>query len=169
MPVGPDDLKKLRDPFGELIPDREVNAERVRKAIQSAKKVISVGDATAERLVSFKIIPDIAVIDGKERRSSRINPIEYPAKVLHCTNPRGTVTREAIRILKQALEGPHPTIVVVEGEEDMLALPLIYLAQEGSVLLYGQPLEGLVAVEITRSKQDEAKALMDRISHNDNT
>ena len=83
MPVSLADLKKLKSPIGELILDRDVSEERVRAAIHSARMVVSVGDATTERLVSFRIIPDIAVIDGRERRSGRRKPIDYPARVLH--------------------------------------------------------------------------------------
>jgi uncharacterized protein (UPF0218 family) len=51
----------------------------------------------------------------------------------------------------------------VEGEEDMLALPIFVMASEGAVVLYGQPLEGMVAVKITAAKRKQAKDLMDRI------
>jgi hypothetical protein len=53
--------------------------------------------------------------------------------------------------------------VLVEGEEDLLALPLFAMAPDGSVVLYGQPLEGLVVVRITQAKKNQAKNLMDRI------
>jgi hypothetical protein len=42
------------------------------------------------------------------------------------------------------------------------------MAREGSSVLYGQPLEGLVVVKITRAKQKQAKELMDRICDNTN-
>ncbi|HJS81979.1 MAG TPA: hypothetical protein VJ742_04005, partial [Nitrososphaera sp.] len=63
MPVSPDDLQKLKNPFGELIPDSELDEQRIRATIKGAKFVVTVGDATTERLVLFKIIPDIAIID----------------------------------------------------------------------------------------------------------
>ena len=40
------------------------------------------------------------------------------------------------------------TIIVVDGEEDLLALPAIALAPLTSVILYGQPDEGLVIVKV---------------------
>jgi hypothetical protein len=61
------------------------------------------------------------------------------------------------------LETPSPVTVKVEGEEDMLALPLFTMAPKDSAVLYGQPLEGIVLVNITEEKQNEAKDLMDRI------
>jgi GTP-dependent dephospho-CoA kinase len=131
------------------------------------KKIITVGDATTERLLSFGITPDIAVIDGVERRSLRDYCINYPAKEMLCTNPAGMISRGAVRVLQSALETPSPVIVKVEGEEDMLALPLFTMAPMGSAVLYGQPLEGIVLVNITEDKQKQAKDLMNRISGDD--
>jgi len=51
----------------------------------------------------------------------------------------------------------------VDGEEDMLALPIFSIAPDCSVVLYGQPLEGIVIVKITPKTRKKAKDLMDRI------
>jgi GTP-dependent dephospho-CoA kinase len=80
-----------------------------------------------------------------------------------CTNPAGMISREAVQVLQSALETPSPVMVIVEGEEDMLALPLFTMAPKGSAVLYGQPLEGIVLVNITEEKQNQAKDLMNRI------
>lgn len=166
MPVSSDDLQKLKDPFGELIADGKVTEQGIRAIIKGAKLVASVGDATTDRLATLKIIPDIAVIDRLERRSLSTRQIDYPARELRCKNPRGTIAQEAIVVLQQAVKGHHPAIIIVDGEEDLLVLPLVQMLPEGSVLLYGQPLEGLVVVNITASKKAEAKDLMDRIGIN---
>ena len=81
-----------------------------------------------------------------------------------CKNPAGTISKEAVHVLQSALQTPSPVTVKVEGEEDMLALPLFTMAPKGSVVLYGQPLEGIVLVNITEEKQNEAKELMNKIS-----
>ena len=163
MPDSPDDLQKLKNPFGELIHDHEVNKDRILAAIRGAKKIVTVGDATTERVVSFGIVPDVSVVDGRERRTIRDHPIRYPAKQFKCVNPQGTITADSLDVVQQALKESRPVIVNVDGEEDMLALPAFYYAPIGSVVLYGQPLEGLVVVTVTPSRQKEAKALMDRI------
>ncbi len=132
--------------------------------LEDAKKIITVGDATTERLISFGITPDIAVIDGLERRSRRDHSINYHAKEMLCTNPAGTISKEAVHVLQIALETPPPITVKVQGEEDMLALPLFMMAPKGSAVLYGQPLEGMVLVNITEEKQNQAKDVMHKIS-----
>lgn len=135
--------------------------------LEGSKKIITVGDATTERLLSFGITPDIAVIDGVERRSFRDYSINYPAKEMLCTNHAGMISRGAVQVLQSALETPSPVMVIVEGEEDMLALPLFTMAPKGSAVLYGQPLEGIVLVNITEEKQNQAKDLMNRICGDD--
>jgi len=159
----PKDIEVLKRPFGILIADKDVTQQKVAYMLKGSRKVISVGDATTERLVSFDIIPDVAVIDGKERRSKHVQHSKYYARELHCLNSSGSISQDAVVVLQNALNLQPPVRVVVEGEEDMLALPIFFLAPKDSVVLYGQPLEGLVVVKITALKQIEAKDLMNRI------
>jgi uncharacterized protein (UPF0218 family) len=167
MPLTDKDALLLKRPFGTLVPDDHVTKQKVSSMLQGAKKVVAVGDATTERLVGFGIIPDVAVIDGRERRSKRSYPAGYSAKELRCTNPAGTISKDAVKVLQDALKAPAPVRVLVDGEEDMLALPVFAMAPQGSAVLYGQPLEGLVVVRITPAKQKQAKDLMERFSlHN---
>jgi hypothetical protein len=162
VPISPDVARALKKPFGTLIPDAQVTKETVASLLKGATKIVAVGDATTERLASFGIIPDVAVIDGKERRSRRGLP-DYRAKEMRCKNPAGEISKDAIEILKDALASDRPVRVLVDGEEDLLALPMFAMAPDGAVVLYGQPLEGLVVVKITAAKRKEAKDLMERI------
>jgi GTP-dependent dephospho-CoA kinase len=163
MPLSPKDAQLLKRPFGALVPDKDVTKQKLSSVLKGATKIIAVGDATTERLVSFEIIPDVAVIDGRERRSKRSLPANYQARELRCANPAGAISKAAVKVLQDALREKAPVRVLVDGEEDLLALPAFAMAPEGSAVLYGQPLEGLVVVEITPAKQKQAKDLMDRI------
>jgi hypothetical protein len=163
MPLHLKDAGLLKEPFGTLIPDKQVTKQKISHMLKGSKKVIAVGDATTERLVSFGMTPDIAVIDGRERRSRRSYPTNYKVKELRCTNPAGTISEEAVKVLQDALKMPPPVLVLVDGEEDMLALPFFAMSPVDAVVLYGQPLEGLVVVNITLAKRKQAKDLMDRI------
>ena len=164
MSAGPRDTDLLKQPFGTLVSEKDITKQKILSMLKDAKKIIAVGDATTERLISFNIMPDIAVIDGVERRSLRSRSINYHAKQMLCKNPAGTISKEAVRVLQSALDTSSPVTVKVEGEEDMLALPLFTMAPKGSVVLYGQPLEGIVLVYITEEKQKEAKELLNKIS-----
>ncbi|MCI0558507.1 MAG: GTP-dependent dephospho-CoA kinase family protein [Nitrososphaera sp.] len=166
--MSPLDIHKLKQPFGRLVADKDVSKQLVLNLIRDSKLVAAVGDATTQRLVSYGIIPDIAVIDGKERRSKIIHTESYHATLLRCSNPSGGISEGAMHALKDAVNTKPPVLVTVDGEEDLLALPLFAMVPLGSIILYGQPLEGLVVVKITAAKKKEAKDLMDKISDNTN-
>jgi GTP-dependent dephospho-CoA kinase len=169
MPLDLENQQLLKRPFGTLVAEKDVTRKKISSMLKDARKIISVGDATTERLMSFGITPDIAVIDGIERRLGRSRPIDYHAKDMSCTNAAGMISGEAIVVLQRALKAVPPVRVKVRGEEDLLALPLFIMAPRGSAVLYGQPLEGLVIVKITKQKQKQAKDLMDRIWDNNNS
>lgn len=153
----------LKKPFGTLVIDKEITKQKILSMLENVKKIITVGDATTERILSFGITPDIAVIDGVERRSLRDRSIDYHAKEVLCKNPAGMISEEALLVLQKALEASSPVRIKVQGEEDLLALPLFAMAPKGSVVLYGQPLEGMVLVNVTEEKQNQAKDLMNKI------
>jgi uncharacterized protein (UPF0218 family) len=163
MPAYIRDKNILKRPFGTLIPEKNVTKQKILAMLADAKRIITVGDATTERLISFGITPHLAVIDGLERRSRRKQFIKYHTKEMLCANPAGTISKEAVDILQIALKTPPPVTVKVQGEEDMLALPLFIMAPKGSAVLYGQPLEGMVLVNITEEKQNQAKDVMHKI------
>jgi uncharacterized protein (UPF0218 family) len=73
------------------------------------------------------------------------------------------ISDKAIEVLQKALEASTPIRIKVQGEEDLLALPLFAMAPKGAVVLYGQPLEGMVLVNINEEKQSQAKELMNKI------
>ncbi|MEO9294197.1 MAG: GTP-dependent dephospho-CoA kinase family protein [Nitrososphaera sp.] len=163
MPLTPAVLAKLKKPFGILVPASQVTKPRVISEIKGAPKVIAVGDATTDRLLSFGIVPNVAIVDGKERRHARDIPDSPPVKDFACINPAGTISGGAIELLKTAMDEKQPVRIVVKGEEDLLALPAFVMAPDGAAVLYGQPLEGLVIVRITPAKREEAKILMQEI------
>jgi uncharacterized protein (UPF0218 family) len=173
MPLTPECIRILKEPFGNLIPDKNINRRKLNAVLRDAKKIISVGDATTDRLISFGIIPDISVVDGKERRMKRKNVNNSSlsgdqldkniAKELKCSNEAGTISKKAVELLQDALEMSSPVRIIVDGEEDLLALPLFLIVPDKSVVMYGQPYEGLVVVKIDLKIRKKAKDLMDRI------
>lgn len=173
MPLTPECIRILKEPFGNLIPDKNINRRKLNAVLRDVNKIISVGDATTDRLISFGIIPDISVVDRKERRMKRkyVNNSSLSgdqiaknfAKELKCSNEAGTISKKAVELLQDALEMPSPVRIIVDGEEDLLALPLFLIVPDKSVVMYGQPYEGLVVVKIDSKIRKKAKDLMDRI------
>ena len=165
MPLTFEDILTLKEPFGVLIKDEDATKEKIRGLLKDAKKVVSVGDSTTDRLIFFDVLPDVSVIDNRERRLKRKISLHSKINVheLHCANPAGTISREAVSILHKALKISAPVKVIVYGEEDMLALPVIAFAPYRTFVLYGQPLQGIVVVTVTAKMRRKAKDIMDRI------
>ena len=161
MPLTQDDIRTLKEPFGNLVMDRDVTKEKIRSSLKNVNKVVSVGDATTHTLISFDITPDLSIIDGKERRfrnnvkrhAIKDNHNQVKVREFRCHNRAGTISRYALSILQYALSLSEPVRIIVEGEEDMLALPIFTIVPDDSVVLYGQPLEGMVIVKIDSKVQ----------------
>ncbi|MEM2727167.1 MAG: DUF359 domain-containing protein, partial [Archaeoglobaceae archaeon] len=71
-------------------------------------------------------------------------------------NPPAYITSELVRVIegavKKAEEGKK-TLIFVIGEEDLAVMPLGILMPERSLILYGQPKEGVVAFMIDKEKK----------------
>ena len=174
MSIPPEVLAELKKPLGKLILDSDITEKKIKKEIAGIKhKIITVGDRSTERLVSFGIYPDLAIIDGIERRQEKEKILdnrmsELKAKnftKISCINPAGTITKEAINKIRFALTGEKDVLLHVFGEEDLLTLPACYFAPNDSLVCYGQPLEGLVLIKVNDSIKRKAKELMKSINN----
>jgi uncharacterized protein (UPF0218 family) len=172
--IPPDILKELKKPLGKLILDSDITQKKIRKEILGNNhKIISVGDRSTERLISFEIFPDLAIIDGVERRQEKnlsladkliaLRPKDITR--ISCINPAGSITQEAITKIKFALSGNKNIILQVIGEEDLLTLPACYFAPSKSLVCYGQPQEGLVIINVNDSMRRKAKELIKSINN----
>ncbi len=102
--------------------------------------------------------PDVQVVDQVERRVRRSAPDVPYVTLFRAANPAGVITSEAIRAIELAFASEKPSRVLIEGEEDLLALPAVDSAPLGSSLYYGQPGVGVVLVRV----DERAKASVDR-------
>ena len=153
---------QLKIPLGDLIKD--VNKENILSKINSESIVITVGDKTTENMIDLGIRPQIQVIDGLEKRNQRNIPVDETIKTeLICKNPPGQITEESIQTIQKAFSCELPVRIIVKGEEDLLVIPTCIFAPENSVVMYGQPNEGLVIVRVTpeiRSKVQKIVSVM---------
>ncbi len=160
MRLPPEARPLLKRPLGELYTDTASAIKRIAEA--RAKRLISVGDVTTARLLSNGLKPDIAIVDLKIMRSPAdrevVRTIEtFEAKTIRVVNPAATLTTELLAALETA---KPPLKIIVEGEEDLATLPAVLTAPIGSIVVYGQPNEGMVVVEVTREKKREFQKLL---------
>ncbi len=104
----------------------------------------------------INIIPKLSITDNKCMRK-KIEAKIFPGKtVFHVKNPQGTITEEAIATILESLKNRKETQIIVDGEEDLLTLIAVQHAPDKSLVVYGQPNEGIVVVEVTEKKKAEA-------------
>ena len=157
--------KQLKIPLGDLIKEEDVNKENILSKISPESIVITVGDKTTENMILFGVIPQIQVIDGLEKRNQRNIPIDKTIRTeLTCKNPSGEITEESIQTIQNAFSCEYPVRIIVKGEEDLLVIPVCIFAPENSVVMYGQPNEGLVLVHVTPEMQAKVQKILDSMN-----
>ena len=157
----PDSLREqFKIPLGLLLPIGQDNKENIQKYLLDDSYIITVGDRTTEKMIEFGIIPSLQIIDGFEKRQKRKFPKIGTESELKIDNPATEITLQSIEIIKKAFGMNSPVRLIVNGEEDLLVLPVCIYAPENSIVLYGQPNKGLVLVQITTEIRNKAQTLL---------
>ena len=167
MPIDEKTRVKLSKPFGPLMEFKKaLGIIKRRKGI-----LIAVGDQTILNLLENNIFPDIGVYDGMTRREpicpvflKRIGQAAKVCNVHYAKNPAGMVSSDMEKKIKLALSEGRGW-VCVEGEDDLASLVIMANAKKGTLLLYGQPKEGVVAVIVEDTIRKKAENLIKKI-HN---
>jgi len=113
---------------------------------------IAVGDIVSKTLASVNYFPDICIIDYKSQRKDlpRDKNIQNHTKY---RNDAGTINGEVVsklsNLISDVLVLKERFTLVIEGEEDLLALPAILLAPLKSAVVYGQVEHGVIIVDVT--------------------
>jgi len=152
----------LSKPHGILYKGKGINP--IKKAINNRKDGIlaCVGDIVTYYALKAEIKPDIVVIDGKSLRKSLNGKIgneiiKYTTEyvTIKAVNPAGHITEDLVEKLFNAVKLAKSTKVKVfiEGEEDLAVMPLVALLPKGSLIIYGQPNEGVVALNVDEEKK----------------
>ncbi len=159
----PDPLRvKLKEPLGELIPGPpEKSIIRLKEILKSEKvsKIICIGDFVSRVLAESSIPADLSIVDNKTMRQETDSSQIDSENVFRAVNLPGTLGIAAWTAICEALKKPH-SLLVVDGEEDLLTLPAIILAPSRSLILYGQPHEGMVVVRNDKAKRSEIESII---------
>jgi len=146
--------KLFQEPFGEL----HSSIDDIRSLI-AGKTIYAVGDVVTHNLQKAGIVPAITVVDGFTMRSPCSRMPELPVNCLRVKNPAGSITDDLVRALEEAILNT-PTTIFVDGEEDLAVIPLVIAAPEGSIILYGQPNEGVVLRVVNREAKETAQRFL---------
>lgn len=149
----------FKDPLGRLYTDATT------LLADANGPLITIGDVVSYHFECANHSPAVAVIDGRTQRSAVDPEIEAvldrsEAERIHATNPPGTITGSLLAALREAIGRPGPVQVVVDGEEDLAAVPAILLGPAGTGVVYGQPDEGMVYVRTDAETRERARRLL---------
>jgi len=140
---------ELQKPLGRVVECSQV-AELLRK---EKRRVIAIGDSVSELLIKGGVSPVLIIWDGKTKRvalsDEHTSVLRTYAKAITIRNPPATITKEAWDAVSKALKSERASLFV-KGEEDLLAIPAILNAEEGDMIVYGQPDEGAILIVIDR-------------------
>jgi len=163
----PQDMRgKLRKPLGEVY--HQLKSVKISPQLNWGPNglMIAVGDIISQNLQKQKIVASVKIVDFRSRREPIKNVADPKIKIKPIVNRPGYIYPRAAfqirRAINDALLTKKPQIIVVLGEEDLLALPAILLAPLGTVVLYGQMGVGVVMVRVTEEKKQEIVKLIQR-------
>ena len=167
MPEVLDD--EFKTPMGELFEGPEDSPEVALSAMLEALPrnhgaLVAVGDVTVKGLMDMGILPDIAFVDGQTKRealdaSLLVNKDEYPLNN-SVTNPPGQLTPDLLEVVRWSLQQDEPVLVEVDGEEDLAPMFVLATAPLGTIIVYGQPRQGVVMRILDVQAKQRARNLL---------
>lgn len=155
---------ELKEPLGPLFTD----ADELLEA--GSRPLVAVGDVVTYHLLQAEHTPAVALVDEQTEREAvdpkiarTVAAAEFDRRV-RATNPAATLSAELLEAMRAAVERlPESTLIAVDGEEDMAALPAVVLAPDGASVVYGQPGEGMVLARVTQELRADVRALLSRM------
>ena len=168
----PDALRsELKDPLGEVYtdPNSLLSAAATHSPDTPDATLISVGDVVTARLLAAGRQPAVAAIDGRTEREPIDDEIDaildgLTGRRVRVENQPATLSESLLTALRDGIRGEtaDPLTISVDGEEDLAALPAIVCANNESSVVYGQPGEGMVHVDVDDAVTATARELLVR-------
>lgn len=169
--------RRLRRPLGKVFKVSEKEIEIGGKVLVDFIKkkkpsfVFSVGDIVSYSLIKNHYFPHLKIIDYRTKRKeapSFIKKLLETNFLFKTVNKPGSINIQVVKTIKIAVEKiltkRSRETVFVEGEEDLLTLPLILFSPLGTLVFYGQWLTGVVVVEVTEEKKREVKNILQKFN-----
>ncbi len=157
---------ELKEPMGPIYTDAEA------LLADAGTPIVAVGDIVTYHLTTADHTPAVALVDGRTKRAAVEDHIEDAIdgdrfdNEIEVANPPATLSAALLSGLHEGLSNAaagETTVVVVDGEEDLAALPAIATAPEGGSVVYGQPDEGMVLVDAGGEARATVTDLLERM------
>ncbi len=146
------DREVFARPAGKMMSD-VLMKKKMKKIVPTRLAVV--GDLSVARCLKLDLGFDVAVVDGLVGRKKVKDMVELPGfNKIAVRNDAGGVSKEVVEVLGKQ-KSWRKLLVSVEGEEDLLVLPLILGLPLLSVVVYGQPNRGSVMIEVTEAEKEK--------------
>ncbi len=156
--------RRLKRPLGTVFMPEQVNSPSFRRILESAPLVVTVGDRVTDTMEALGRTPDIQIVDAREQRKQRKQPEAPYRKQIKVKNPAGMLTNRAIAATRRSFEDNRkPIRILVDGEEDLMTIPALAHAPDGSVIYYGQPGVGVVLVTVNETSRGRAARILEKM------
>jgi cytidyltransferase-like protein len=161
--VMPDNMRsELSVPLGKVL----INKLDMKLSFKTYKdsRIISVGDQTTKTILDAGITPKLAIIDNKVNRQVYHDLDDWKKTVqpsIKIKSGPGYISQEALDCIPKLVQLAQ-CVLEVDGEEDLLVLPVIVHAPLGSIVYYGQPDVGIVEVIVTDALKQKANDFLQK-------
>lgn len=178
--ITPSVRKLLANPIGTLFEGSiDENIPKLKQWFDEKDipypSIICVGDVVSNAFLNDPELSQhlrICIVDEKTKRGEfqiSANLVEYYFTRIH--NPPGLIRSTAIHEIKTRLKSSDKTLIVVDGEEDLLVIPAILHSEENTYVVYGQPPvtdlkeaipAGLVMISVNSDTKARVQKLLDQ-------
>ncbi len=134
--------------------------------LKNANFIATIGDICTLKIFKEIREPNLCIVDMKTKRNIELKPEqktimeEIGTKEVEVMNEAGTISNELWNSIKVAIEGNTNTKIIVKGEEDLAALPVISMARIGAKVIYGMPDKGMVVVDVNQQEKKRANSFL---------
>lgn len=161
----PEDLRsELKEPLGPIFTESEPLLTDVDGPL------VAVGDVVTYHLISAGYTPAVALVDERTEREAvddevaeTIATFDGFDRIRQVDNPAATLTEDLLVALREGIQSGETTLLEVDGEEDLAALPAVVLLPDGGTIVYGQPGEGMVRATVDADLRAEMWDLFARM------
>lgn len=152
---------ELQKPMGKILKNAPLDLD--------SDKIITIGDITTKNFNDKKVNQIISVIDFQVKREKKFDSLsdlgfEKNIKILKLKNSAGTVSGELFEMIQKILESKSRSVILVDGEEDLVVLPVILVSPLGYKIYYGQPNKGLIELLVSEENKEKAFNLIDQFA-----
>lgn len=126
--------------------------------LAKTNKIIAVGDVTTENLINAGINLELEVVDLVTKRDEK--HFEHVPGSYSVSSPPGIISVDMIKAIEHFLKENIRGRIEVKGEEDLAVIPIIFYADNNTVIVYGIPDTGMAFIKVNGEIKKEIENMI---------